>query len=82
MLLLINLVVLMLPLAGIAVLRIYESALIRQTESELVAQGTVISATYQALFEQLGSTRPLPSPAAGYGLPVAVAAGDAGSPWR
>lgn len=81
-LLLINLVVLMLPLAGIAVLRIYESALIRQTESELVAQGTVISATYQALFEQLGRTRPLPSPVGGYGLPVVVAAGDAGSPWR
>ena len=46
-LLLINLVVLVLPLGSIFVLRIYESALIRQTESELIAQGAVIAAAYQ-----------------------------------
>jgi signal transduction histidine kinase len=48
-LLLINLVVLTLPLGGIFALRIYESALVRQTESELIAQSAFISATYQAL---------------------------------
>lgn len=56
-LLLINLIVLALPLAGIAVLRIYESALIRQTESELIAQGAFISSTYQALFTRLAIRR-------------------------
>jgi signal transduction histidine kinase len=56
-LLLINLIVLALPLAGIAVLRIYESALIRQTESELIAQGAFISSTYQALFARLAIRR-------------------------
>ena len=38
-LILVNLIVLALPVAGIQVLRIYESALVRQTESELIAQG-------------------------------------------
>lgn len=49
-LVLIHLVILALPLGGIAVLRIYESALIRQTESELLAQGAVIAATYGTLY--------------------------------
>src|ERR1700758_2216954 len=49
-LLLINLVVLALPLGGIFVLRIYESALVRQTESELIAQGAVIAAAYQTAY--------------------------------
>jgi signal transduction histidine kinase len=56
-LILINLVILALPLGGIAVLRVYESALIRQTESELLAQGAFISVAYEnalarALHEQ------------------------------
>lgn len=55
-LILIHLVILVLPLGGIAVLRVYESALIRQTESELIAQGVFVSATYKTLFERL--TRP------------------------
>lgn len=41
-------VVLMLPLAGIGVLRLYESALVRQTEAELLAQAAVLSAAYRA----------------------------------
>ena len=52
-LLLINLVVLVLPLGSIFVLRIYESALIRQTESELIAQGAVIAAAYQTDYARL-----------------------------
>lgn len=55
-LILIHLVILVLPLGGIAVLRVYESALIRQTESELIAQGVFVGATYKTLFERL--TRP------------------------
>jgi len=37
-----------LPLAGLLFLRLYESALIRRTESELIAQAAVIAASYKA----------------------------------
>ncbi len=47
-LLLVNLVILALPLGGITWLRLYESALIRQTESELIAQAAFIEAAYLA----------------------------------
>jgi signal transduction histidine kinase len=56
-LVLITLVVLALPLGGIAVLRLYESALIRQTEAELIAQGVLIAASYRAQFERLAGGR-------------------------
>jgi signal transduction histidine kinase len=39
----------MLPLASIAVLRIYDNELIRQTESALLAQGAVLQSTYTNL---------------------------------
>jgi signal transduction histidine kinase len=55
-LLLINVVILVLPLAGIWFLRLYESALIRQTESELIAQAAVLAATVSADREQLVAT--------------------------
>src|SRR5205814_9682318 len=42
------LAVLLLPVAGIGILRLYESALIRQTEAELLAQAAVLSAAYRA----------------------------------
>src|SRR5437868_3919175 len=42
------LAVLLLPFAGIGILRLYESALIRQTEAELMAQAAVLSAAYRA----------------------------------
>ncbi|HEY1076759.1 MAG TPA: HAMP domain-containing sensor histidine kinase [Fontimonas sp.] len=47
-LLLINLIVMLLPLGGIVWLRLYESALVRQTESELLTQGTVVAASFKA----------------------------------
>ena len=53
LLLLINLVILALPLAGIWFLRLYESALIRQTESELVAQAAVLAGAYKAERQRL-----------------------------
>lgn len=56
-LVLITLAVGLLPLGGIAVLRIYESALVRQTESELIAQGVLVAASYRAQFEQLTASR-------------------------
>ena len=47
LLLLSNLLVLSLPLAGLYFLRLYESALIRQTEAELVAQAAVLAGAYR-----------------------------------
>ncbi len=46
-LLIVNLVVLLLPLAGIYFFRIYENGLIRQTELELISQGAFISSIYK-----------------------------------
>lgn len=48
-----NLLVLALPLAGIQVMRLYESALVRQTESELIAQAAFIAAAYRNAFDRV-----------------------------
>lgn len=56
-LLAITLVIALLPLGGLFVLRIYESALIRQTESELIAQGVLIAASYRVQFERLTAAK-------------------------
>jgi signal transduction histidine kinase len=87
-LLLINLVVLALPLGGIFVLRIYESALVRQTESELIAQGAFVASTYRSLAAHLATrhdvhphaTGPVTEP----GLPLLYQppANDEDGPWR
>jgi len=53
-LLLMNLALLALPLSGILALRLYESALIRQTESELIAQGALVAASYHAVWRANG----------------------------
>jgi len=53
-LVLMNLAVLVLPLSGIWTLRLYQSALIRQTESELIAQGAIIAAAYRAAWRSAG----------------------------
>ena len=53
-LIIVNLLVLALPVAGVQLLRIYESALVRQTESALIAQGVFVAAFYRALFADLG----------------------------
>lgn len=50
-LLALNGLLLLMPVLGFSALRLYESALIRQTESELTAQGVVIAAAYRALLE-------------------------------
>lgn len=49
-----SLFILVLPVAGIQVLRLYESALVRQTESELIAQNAVVAAAFAAGFQDLG----------------------------
>ncbi len=46
-LLIVNLTVLILPVGGIYFFRFYENELVRQTESELIAQGVIISELYK-----------------------------------
>lgn len=56
----VSLVVLVLPVAGIEVLRLYESALVRQTESELIAQAVIIAASYRARYREALAADGLP----------------------
>ena len=51
----INLVVLVLPLAGIQLMRLYESALVRQTESALIAQAAFVAAFYRSFVKEQGN---------------------------
>jgi signal transduction histidine kinase len=52
-----NLVLLALPLGGLWMLRLYDSALLRQTEAELVAQAAVIGSAYRAAWiRETGAT--------------------------
>jgi signal transduction histidine kinase len=52
----ISLLFLVLPLGGIYFLRIYESSLIRQTESELISQAAFVSALYRSEISQATQT--------------------------
>ncbi len=73
-LLIINLGILLLPLSGIVVLRLYENELCRRTETELIAQGVLIGAAYREEMVRMSSVPPqglsvtLDIPA--YGLPL------------
>ncbi len=68
LLLAVNLAVLWLPLLGLEALRLYDSALIRQTESELIGQAAFVAASYSAAL-----TRRAPQTLADldYGVPLA-----------
>ncbi|MBI5570100.1 MAG: histidine kinase [Desulfomonile tiedjei] len=44
----VNLLIFLLPLGGIAVLRLYESELIRRTETELIGQGAFVASIYRS----------------------------------
>jgi signal transduction histidine kinase len=61
-----NLVILLLPFAGIFFFRIYESQLVRETETELIAQAAVLGAAYKQAVRAA-----VPDPAA-FGKPVTV----------
>jgi len=55
-LLTLNLLVLLLPLGGIAILRLYESELVKQTESELISQAALTAAMFREVYlEQIDS---------------------------
>ena len=72
LLLAVNLTVLWLPLLGLEALRLYDSALVRQTESELIAQAAFVAASYRAVLARLA---PQATADSAYGLPLAA-------PWR
>ncbi len=69
-LLLVNLSILILPLAGIGILRLYENALLQQTESELSAQAAFVAAVYKsALLRNFQQSIEGPT-IANYGIPL------------
>ncbi|MBZ4194548.1 MAG: histidine kinase [Candidatus Contendobacter sp.] len=72
LLLAVNLTVLWLPLLGLEALRLYDSALVRQTESELIAQAAFVAASYRAALTRL-APHLVANP--GYGVPLTA-------PWR
>ncbi|NVK25065.1 MAG: HAMP domain-containing histidine kinase [Gammaproteobacteria bacterium] len=52
-LLIINLIILAVPITGIALLNLYDSSLVRETENELITQGVIISNVFKrSLIEQ------------------------------
>ena len=64
--------VLLLPVAGIGILRLYESALMRQTEAELLAQAAVLSAAYRTTWLErapAGALETMPKPELQWGGP-------------
>lgn len=66
LLLVINLIILLLPLGGITMLRLYENELVRQTESELIGQTVLLSSAFKEAYRKSASIRKerLPTPEA------------------
>lgn len=62
--LVVGVLIMLLPLAGLFFFRIYENELVRQTELELISQGAVLAASYQHQLERI-----VPD-AERYGLPL------------
>ena len=59
-LLMVSVVVLILPVAGIYFLRIYENELVKQTELELISQAALISAVYRREIKHFDNKRTAP----------------------
>ncbi len=73
-LVLVNLVILLLPLGGIAFLRLYDVELVRRTESNLIVQGALFATAYKDELLRLLAAEPPGSEGRGdvssYGVPV------------
>ena len=71
-LLLVNMIILLLPLGGIVVLKLYESELVRRTENELIVQGTIIGTAYKeqllALIESENGEKGIEQTLSDYGI--------------
>ncbi|UCF67877.1 MAG: histidine kinase [Acidobacteriota bacterium] len=64
-LLLVDLLILLLPVAGIAILRLYHDALVRRTESELIVQGAFVREAFRQEYARLARPATIvPAPAA------------------
>ncbi|MGH7806064.1 MAG: sensor histidine kinase [Candidatus Binatia bacterium] len=57
-----NVVILALPLGGVTVLRLYESALVRQTESELIGQAAFLAAAHRVALARAAGATATPAP--------------------
>ncbi|QWV94211.1 HAMP domain-containing histidine kinase [Geomonas oryzisoli] len=69
-LLIINLGILLLPLGGISVLRLYESELVRRTETELISQGSLIGAAYREELLRIAAENAGTEKILNYGIPA------------
>jgi signal transduction histidine kinase len=77
------LAVLLLPVAGIGILRLYESALIRQTEAELLAQAAVLAAAYRTAWLENapnGALAAMPKPQLHWAKQAELESGDRWTP--
>jgi signal transduction histidine kinase len=73
------LAVLLLPVAGVGILRLYESALLRQTEAELLAQAAVLSAVYRSSWLERappGALAVMPKATLPWGAPPSPQSGE------
>jgi signal transduction histidine kinase len=75
-LLVVNVTVMLLPLGGFTLLRVYEGEMVRQKEAALHAQGAYLAAIFRReLLDALGIERPdqedRDAAPAGYGIPIA-----------
>jgi signal transduction histidine kinase len=84
----VNLLILLLPLSGIAILRLYESELIRRTETELYVQGAFVTAIYRNELLRILSSNQLPGlknlGVSGYGIAISgglVRSNNPDDPW-
>ena len=69
----VNLTILLVPLGGVVLLRLYESVLVRRTEAELVAQGAHVAAAYLVEMRRgLERRRVAGEPVEAHGAPVAA----------
>lgn len=64
-LLIVNLAILALPLAGIAALRLYENEIVRGTEAQLLAQAALVREVYLAEYEEAAGIAHAERPAGG-----------------
>lgn len=58
----VNVVLLLVPLGGVLLLRLYENVLVRRTESDLIAQGALVAAAFRAEVRREIAVRGLPAP--------------------
>lgn len=78
LLLIVNLLILALPVGGLALLRLYETLLLRQTEASLIAQGAFVAEAFrQEVLADLEGARALAS----YGV-EATHHGEEGAPFK